>query len=165
MNERLIESEGRLFPALLTRGNMMQYVEPIARQFCVGDGLDIGCGEHPFPGALPIDRNRGGDAMALPDGQFAFVFSSHALEHVPNPVAAIEHWKTRLRPGGVLFLYLPCGGPAGFPEWRPARNKEHLHTFYPADVAQMLRDLGFVDVIHSGIDLAGGFSVVGWNEG
>ena len=159
MNPRLFEFAGQTYPSFIRDGNAMQYVEPIARQFCKGDGLDIGSGGWPLPGARPIEITRGADALALPDGLFDFAFSSHCLEHLINPVAALEHWKTRIRPGGVLFLYLPHPAAA---MWRPQHNREHLHLFYPADVAQLLRDLGFVDVLHSERDLAYGFSVVGF---
>jgi len=97
--------------------------------------------------------------MALPEGIFDYAFSSHLLEHLADPVAAIEHWKTRLRAGGVLFLYLP------HPEmtyWRPQNCRKHLHIFHPADIAEMLRDLGFVDVLHGERDLAWSFPVVGF---
>lgn len=160
MNPALRAFNGSLYPTFLSDGNAQQYVAPIARQFCRGVGLDIGAGQFPFAGARPIDRNRGEDAMALPEGAWDYVFSSHLLEHLPNPVAAIEHWKTRIRGGGVLFLYLPH--PDCKP-WSPAANREHLHVLHPGDVADMLRALGFIDVLYSGRDLAFGYSVVGFN--
>lgn len=138
----------------------MQYIEPIARRFCKGKGIDVGCGIWPFMDATPVDLQSGGDAMALPQGQHDYVVSSHCLEHLANPVAAIEHWQTRIYPGGVLFLYLPH---PDMDYWRPENCRKHLHTFYPADVARMLEALGFVDVIHSERDLAWSFAVVGYN--
>jgi len=155
----LFEYRGARYPDYLRRGNAMQFVEPIAKQFCRGIGLDVGCGKWPLPGARPIDRERGDDVMALPQGIWDYVFSSHALEHLPDPVAAIEHWKTRLRPGGVLFLYLPSHEMT---YWRPENCRKHLHLFHPADVADMLRAIGFVDVLHSERDLAWSFAVVGF---
>ena len=155
----LFEFEGDVYPSFLKNGNAMQYIEPIAKQFCRGVGLDIGPGEWPLPGARPIDLKRGGDAMNLPEGTWSYAFSSHCLEHLPNPVAAIEHWKTRLCAGGVLFLYLPHPSQK---YWRPSRCRKHLHTFHPADMANTLRALGFVDVLHSERDLMWSFAVVGF---
>lgn len=156
----IFEYRGRLYPDLVKHGNGCQYVAAIAQQFCKGAGLDVGAGKWPLPGAIPIDIKDGGDAMELPHGQFDFIFSSHCLEHLANPVAALEHWKSRLRQGGVLFLYLPS------PEmryWRPENCRKHLHMWHPVDMAQMVSDLGFRDVIHSERDLAYGYSVVGFN--
>lgn len=137
----------------------MQFIEPAAKQFCLGRGLDIGAGRWPLPGARPIDLERGGNADALPEGEWDYVFSSHCLEHLTNPVAALEHWKTRLRPGGVLFLYLPHSDMV---YWQPQHCRKHLHTWAPSQMADILRDLGFLDVIHSGRDMAWSFSVVGF---
>lgn len=44
---------------------------------------------------------------AVPDGSLDYVFSSHCLERLADPAAAIELWSKKLKPGGVLFLYLP----------------------------------------------------------
>lgn len=151
---------GKKYPTYIRDGNAMQYVMPIARQFCRGAGLDIGSGEWPLPGAYGIDLRDGEHAMHLPNEEHDYIFSSHCLEHLADPVAAVEHWKTRIKPGGVLFLYLPH---PDMEYWRPENCRKHLHTFYPADVARMLETLGFVDVIHSERDLAWSFAVVGYN--
>ena len=149
-----------LYPDYLKRGNAMQFIEPVAKQFCRGIGLDVGCGKWPLPGARPIDQLRGDDVMALPEGLWDYVFSSHCLEHLANPVTALEHWKTRLRAGGVLFLYLPS---PDMTYWRPENCRKHLHLFRPADVAEMLRAIGFVDVLHSERDMAWSFCCLGFN--
>lgn len=155
----VFEYRGSLYPDYIRNGNACQFIAPTALQFCKGHGLDVGAGRWPLPGAQPIDVAHGGDAMAIPDGQWDFVFSSHCLEHLPNPVAALEHWKSRIKPGGVLFLYLPH--PA-MRYWRPQFCRKHLHVFHPEDVADMLRDLGFVNVLHGERDLAWSFAVVGF---
>lgn len=160
MNDPLFDYGGDLFPAYLKRGNACQFIAPAAAHFCQGAGLDVGAGRWALPGATPVDVILGGEAMALPDGQWDYVFSSHCLEHLANPVAALEHWKSRIRPGGVLFLYLPH---PDMTYWRPQNCRKHLHLFWPDDTARMVRDLGFVDVIHSERDLAWSFAVVGMN--
>ncbi len=154
----IFEYRGNLYPDYIKRGNACQFIVPVAMQFCKGRGLDVGAGKWPLPGAQPVDIADGGDAMDLPQGEFDFVFSSHCLEHLVNPVAAIEHWMTRLKGGGVLFLYLPH--PA-MEYWLPQNNRKHLHFWRPEDIARLLRDLGLVNVIHSERDLAWGFAAVG----
>lgn len=151
--------KGALYPEYLRHGNAAQFIAPAALQFCKGNGLDIGCGQWPLQGATPVDLADGVDGVKLPEGQWDFIFSSHCLEHLANPVAAIEHWKSRLRKGGVLFLYLPH---PDMMYWRPQNCRKHLHLFRPADVAQMLRDLGFMGVMAGERDFAWSFAVVGF---
>ncbi len=160
MNEMLYEYDGALYPEYLKHGNAMQFIAPTALQFCKGRGLDIGAGRWPLPGAEPIERAFVHNAQMLPEGEFDYIFSSHCLEHLGDPVSALEHWKTRLRPSGVLFLYLPS---YDMPYWRPSRCRKHLHSWWPAQMVVILQDLGFVDVIHSERDLAWSFAVVGFN--
>lgn len=161
MNRLLYEYEGALYPAYLKEGNAMQFIAPTAKHFCRGVGLDVGGGKWPFPGATCVDLGNGGDALSLPDGQYDYIISSHCLEHLPDPVAAIEHWRTRLKTGHPLFLYLPH---TDMLYWRTTRNKKHLHEWEPHQVEFMLRDLGFVDVIRSERDLAWSFAVVGFKS-
>ena len=159
MNDLVFEYRGKLYPDLIRHGNACSYVAQIALQFCRGAGLDVGAGRWPLPGASPVELKDGGDAMDLPLGPFDYVFSSHCLEHLANPISALEHWKTRLRHGGVLFLYLPH---PDMEYWLPQHCRKHLHAWRPEVMAQIVRDLGFSDVLHSERDLAYGFSVVGF---
>lgn len=153
----LFTYRGQLYPDYLRRGNAMRWVQPFALHFCQGRGLDVGAGDWCLPGAVAVDVKHGGDALDLPHGPWDYIFSSHALEHLDDPIAALEHWRSRLGPKGVLFLYLPS--PA-MEYWLPQNCRKHRHSWRPEDMAKVLRDLGFVDVIHSERDLAWSFAVV-----
>lgn len=155
----IYEYKGHQYPEYLKGGNACQFIAPFAQQFCKGIGLDVGAGKWPLPGAQPVEISDGGDAMGLPEGRFDFVFSSHCLEHLANPIDALTHWRERLRPYGVLFLYLPHPDMV---YWRPQHCRKHLHAWRPEDMAQIVSDLGFVNVIHSERDLAWSFSIVGF---
>lgn len=155
----IYEHRGELFPAYLKTGNAAKFIAPAALHFCRGHGVDVGGGRWPLEGANSIDLMDGGDAMALPHGPYDFVFSSHCLEHLADPVAALEHWKSKIRPTGVLFLYLPH---PDMTYWRPTGNRKHLHEWQPAQMARMLGDLGFSDVMHSERDMYWSFAVVGF---
>lgn len=159
MNEGLYQYKGSLYPDYLKRGNACQFIAPAAMHFCKGQGLDIGAGKWPLPGAIPVDYMHGGNAFDLPQARFSYIFSSHCLEHLQNPIAALEHWKTRLKDGGVLFLYLPH---PDMEYWQPQNCTKHLHSWTPQAMAKIVTDLGFIDVIHSERDLAWSFSVVGF---
>lgn len=161
-NYVLYSYKGKTYPEYLKFGNACQFITPVALHFCKGEGLDIGAGRWPLPGAKPINIANGYNGMALPPPyrKYDYIFSSHCLEHLPNPVKAIEYWKDNLKPGGVLFLYLP------HPEmeyWLPQNNRKHFHSWYPKDMAKILEDLGYRDVLYSERDMAWSFAVVGFN--
>lgn len=159
MSVELFTYQGDRYPDYLRHGNAMRFILPTAQQFCVGRGVDVGPGQWPFPGAVPVEVKNGGDAMAIPGGEWDYVFSSHCLEHLVDPIGAVEHWRHSLRSGGVLFLYLPSPDQR---YWRPQHCRKHLHAWYPAQMAQILADLGFRDVLHGERDLAWSFACVGW---
>lgn len=85
-------------------------------------GVEIGAWKSPVPGLSPIYVDRfaefggepcradfQGDATALPfhDHSLDYVVTSHVLEHVANPIAALAEWCRVLRPGGIIYLLLP----------------------------------------------------------
>lgn len=156
----IFEYRGKLYPEYIRNGNACKFVLPMAQEFCKGKGFDVGCGIWPLPGAYPVDIINGDEATNLPFGDCDYIFSSHCLEHLTNPVAAIEHWKSRLKPGGLLFLYLPHAEE--MPYWRSTQNRKHLHEWQPFQIERMLIELDFVDVIRSERDLAWSFAVVGF---
>jgi SAM-dependent methyltransferase len=156
---RVFTYDGTLYPTYIRDGNACRFILPMAQHFCLGVGLDVGGWNWPLPGAIVVDRKNGGDAMNLPEGEWDFIFSSHCLEHLENPIAALEHWKKHIIPGGVLFLYLP------HPDmlyWRTTRNRKHLHQWVPDEMEWILTELGFQGVMTSGRDLAWSFAAVGW---
>lgn len=155
----IFEYKGRLYPEYLKHGGACHFIAPVALHYCRGEGLDVGCGRWPLEGAIGVDLKDGGDALALPEGPYDFVFSSHCLEHLVDPVAALEHWKTRLKPGAPLFLYLPH---PDMEYWLPQNCRKHLHSWRPEAIAKLLTDLGFVGVLASERDLVWSFAVVGF---
>jgi SAM-dependent methyltransferase len=164
----IFQYKGRLYPEYLKQGGASQYVAPLAKKFCQGIGLYIGCGKWPLDGAVGIDINpfnahedaKCGNALKLKvaDSSQDYIFSSHCLEHVENPIAALEHWKSKIKAGGILFLYLPH---PNMEYWLPQNCRKHLHSWQPSDMARIVSDLGFINVIHSDCDLAWSFCVVG----
>ena len=153
--------KGDLYPNYIKAGNAAGYIVPFAREFCKGHGLDIGgFFDWIFPGAIPINItiNDEWNAYNLPDEKYDYIFSSHTLEHLPDYVEALVYWKEHLKGDGVLFLYLPH---PDMEYWRPQNNHKHLHMFHPADIRDLLVDLGFDEVLYSERDLYWSFSVVG----
>ena len=155
----LYEYKGGIYPDYLKRGNAMRFIEPFAFQFCHGEGLDVGAGRSCLPGAVAVEATKGGDAYNLPGSSWDYIFSSHCLEHLADPVKALEHWKLKLKPGGTLFLYLPHPSMC---YWLPQSCRKHLHSWEPAQMVRLVEDLDFAPVLHSERDLAWSFAVVGF---
>jgi SAM-dependent methyltransferase len=81
----------------------------------VGEGIDIGAGNDPFRPlwgtCRPWDGKTGdGDAARLEgvaEGSLDYVYSSHCLEHLPDPVRALKRWSDVVRPGGYVYVAIP----------------------------------------------------------
>ena len=149
------------YPHFQSLGNASQFAIPYAKFYCKGTGYDIGfCKEEwKFPSAIGIDisLDNGFHADNLPDNEVDYIYSSHCLEHVDNWINTLELWISKLKKGGVLFLYLPDFSQV---YWRPWHNKKHRHCFIPEIIKGFLLDKGMSNVTFSGIDLNNSFMVV-----
>jgi hypothetical protein len=110
------EYKGKFYPDYLTVGGACHAIFPEALKWCKGEGIDVGAGLWPLPGAVPVDIWRGPGASKNIDeisaGSQDFVFSSHCLEHNFDWEEKLRDWISKLKPSGVVFLYLPhpeCG--------------------------------------------------------
>jgi hypothetical protein len=110
------EYKGRFYQDYLTVGGAGHAIFRTALNYCKGKGIEVGAGLWPLPGAVPLDIWRGpgaGNALAdIPDTSQDYVFSSHCLEHVEDWNSELDKWVGKLKPGGIIFLYLPhpdCG--------------------------------------------------------
>lgn len=152
--------QNKKFPEYLKQGNACQYIIPIAKKFCKGKGLDIGgTKEAFFPDAEIINiAETTLSAFNLPNEKYDYIFSSHCLEHLDDPITALYHWKSRLKKNACLFLYLPH---VDMLYWRPENNRKHLHTFYPKIMRDTFQTLGFHDIFFSERDLFYSFAITG----
>lgn len=67
------------------------------------------------------------DLHGLGDAAYDFILSSHCLEHVANPLAALTAWRQAVRPGGALVLLLP-DPTRTFDHRRPVTTLAHLQA-------------------------------------
>lgn len=159
---RTIEFEGEHYPLFQTEGFASQYAFPFALKVCQGVGFDIGCmkSEWALPGAIPIDKviPDEWDAMNLPPFMVDFIFSSHCLEHIPDWVRVLDYWTSRIKPDGVLFLYLPHYSQR---YWRPWNNVKHVNILTPQVIKDYMEANGYYHVFASGVDLYNSFMVMG----
>jgi SAM-dependent methyltransferase len=103
--------QGTFYPDYLTVGGASHAIFHMALQYCTGKGVDIGAGYWPLPGAIPIDISKGNRIHRtldeFPQESLDFIFSSHCLEHIQDWQSASKEWISKVRPGGIVFLYLP----------------------------------------------------------
>lgn len=118
-------------------------------------GADIGCGpQKVWPHLVGIDNGLDAKMFGIPvhpdimvgdaarlrlfaDEAFPAVFSSHLLEHMVDPAAALAEWWRVLKTGGHLCLYLPHREL--YPNiGEPGANPDHKHDFIPEDVLALM---------------------------
>jgi SAM-dependent methyltransferase len=112
-----------------------------ATRYLVGHGIDIGGGADSlalyselFPQIANVfvyDEPHG-DAQYLenvPDDVFDFAYSSHCLEHVRDPMIALQNWIRVVRPGGYLVISAPDEDLYEQGVWPSTFNADHKTTF------------------------------------
>lgn len=122
--------------------------------------LDVGCGDgaflrsmrdlgwsvaglEPDPRAAAVARGRGLEVIerpiepgSVPEDAFDVVTMSHVIEHVIDPVRALEACRRALAPGGLLAVVTPNADGWGHRRYRDAwfhlDPPRHLHLFAAA---------------------------------
>lgn len=169
---KVITFKGQKTPFFISQGFHAQYIFPVAKKVCIGEGVDIGCGKEEwcFPDATPIEKSFSfdmdsvkDDAHNLPKNNYNYIFSSHCLEHLDNYVTTLNYWVSCLKTEGVLFLYLP------HPDclyWRPhyMPTNKHIHQFYPKQMIEIFKELGLKNIFCSERDLSYSFAIYGYKK-
>lgn len=162
-----------------TRGALARRVDAIAPP---GPVLDVGAGDGTLLDAL---ARRGREALGLErdarradvrdadladleeDGAWAAIVLWHALEHLPEPGAAVEHAARLLAPGGVLIVAVP---DAGSPQAR-AFGGDWLHLDLPRHLVHLPAPALLAGLESAGLRVErtsavrGGQLMVGWLDG
>jgi len=99
--------------------------------------LDVGCGQHKYPGAIGLDSNPKTAADVIhdlgvvpypfPDNEFDEVIGTHVVEHVPDVMAFISELHRITKPGGRLKLLTPHYTNPDWPADLTHRN--HLNSY------------------------------------
>ncbi len=162
----IYEYKGKIYPTYLKNGNAVGHIEKIALHFCQGKGLDIG-GMYSWvlPGAIPInimDDILPYDAYNLPETKdLDYIFSSHCLEHLEQPIDALQYWLDHIKSGGTLFVYLPS---KKMEYWLPENNKKHLQLWDPIDMVAIFKTLGLKDITYCEQDGYWSYFVCGFKK-
>ena len=129
--------------------------------------LNIGCGVETIerPGWVNVDAapakphvlKARADELQVPTGSAEQIVSSHMLEHLEDPGAALREWHRALAPGGEVLVAVP--DVSREPEWigahlatLRARGGNALEEHYGAGFTKeslkaVLREAGFVEVV------------------
>jgi SAM-dependent methyltransferase len=113
-----------------------------------GAGLDIS------PVAVAAARAAGVDAQVgtietapWPDGSFDVIVMNHSLEHMPDPVDAMQRARRLLRPGGTLIVAVPNWGSwqrrVFGTYWTPLDVPRHLTHFSSDALHRAARQAGY----------------------
>src|SRR5690349_20612939 len=101
----------------------MKHID-VAPRFLKGIGIAIGAHRHPIEGIAPIYIDRvvnfanqadvvrpeicaKADDLPFYDNSLDYVASSHVLEHLANPIAALREWYRVIKPGGHVYMVVP----------------------------------------------------------
>ncbi len=120
-----------------------------ADQYLKGKVLDIGCGRDIVCAwAQPFDLEHG-DAQRIRDflreHSFDTVHSSHCLEHMIDPPAALIQWWDVVKPGGYLVVVVPHEDLYEQGIWPSRFNHDHKATFRlgtPTKFSPVSHDIG-----------------------
>jgi SAM-dependent methyltransferase len=117
------------------------YDPAFARTYFAGDGIDIGASPdslNNYQEFFPLIRScvswnmPDGDAqemLGVERNSYDFVHSSHCLEHLRDPWAALDRWMQILRVGGYLICLIPDEDLYEQGIWPSQFNADHKHTF------------------------------------
>jgi SAM-dependent methyltransferase len=75
------------------------------------------------------------DASGIADESYDFVAASHVLEHVANPLRALQEWKRILKPAGTILVVLPNKANT-FDHRRPFTTLDHIKTDFESNVTE-----------------------------
>jgi len=112
-----------------------------ANRYLVGRGLDVGAGgdglsrqRAHFPGITKVrdwdmPDGDGQELEGVEDFCFNFVHSSHCLEHLRDPVAALRRWLDVTVYGGHVIVLVPDEDMYEQGVWPSTFNPDHKWTF------------------------------------
>ncbi|MDY7000916.1 MAG: methyltransferase domain-containing protein [Thermodesulfobacteriota bacterium] len=102
----------------------------------------IGIEVNPHSRALaPAGVEMHEDFSAIPDSSIDVVISNHCLEHIPMPLQALGEISRVLKQGGKLVLVTPVDDM--HKPWAPGDPDNHLHTWTPLNIGNLLTEAGF----------------------
>lgn len=96
-----------------------------------------------FQESVPIEVHD--DLHRLPDEMVDIAISNHCLEHVPSPLESLRELHRVLRSKGKLIIVVPFDDwrIRGHLDWRPGNADNHLFTWAPLNLGNLVSIAGF----------------------
>ena len=144
-------------PAETNKAKLRRERESFFDKYCIGKGLDIG-----FGGDLITSTAQGfdfehGDAHfieGINDESFDFVYSSHTLEHMIDPSAAIRNWFRVVKKGGYLIVFIPHRDLYEKKTTLPSRFNPTHKQFFLIDDDELPDTIGIVPFVNRTLENA-----------
>lgn len=135
------------FSGYLKEGNASKYAIAITEKYCIGNGLDIGCGKWPIKNSRGIENAIDENAYSIIEDDLSqdFIFSSHLLEHLSDPYSALIHWTGKIKVNGHLILYLPH---PSCELWDPKYLKWHINLLNPYQIENFLNKINKYEILY-----------------
>jgi len=137
-------------PGETSKAHSRRVKEGFFEKFCKGEGLDIGFGSDLITKDAKGYDFEHGNAQYLKgvkDNSYNFVYSSHTIEHLPDPAEGIKNWFRVVKPGGYLILYLPHRDLYEKKKTLPSRFNPDHRNFYLIDGDEAPDTIGIVPLI------------------
>jgi len=71
----------------------------------------------------------------VPNESFDFLISAHVIEHMKNPLSALEQWARVIKPGGLIYMIVP-DKRVTFDKKRARTNTAHIVLDYKKPSAE-----------------------------
>ena len=123
----------------------------------VGMGIDIGCGndlldKNVFKNiktVLPYDLEQGNAQTCsnLKSNSFDFVYSSHCLEHLDDPFAALNRWVDICKPEGYIVVAVPHEVYYEKGVWPSLYGFQHKWSFRLEDKTSMPKSINVKELL------------------
>ena len=82
---------------------------------------------------------------------FDYVYSSHTIEHMPNPLGALKNWAARVKKGGYLIIYLPHRDLFEKKKELPSQWNSGHTTFFMPEKTEKPYTLGVREIINDNL--------------
>ena len=130
--------------------------EGFFEKYIHGCGVDVGCGaDVVIPDAIQWDKPLDAHSLYKPSGEgiasasLDFTYSSHCLEDLENPWAAIREWWRVIRPGGHLAILVPHRNLFECRKTLPSAGNKNHRWFFLLDRNEEPVTLGLVPLVAS----------------
>lgn len=125
-------------------------------KYAQGLGIDIGCGDDPVTNEVEKwDAVLGnGDATLMegvPNDKYDYAYSSHLIEHLTNPVSAIQNWFRIIKPFGWLIISVPSMDHYEKRSTLPSRFNPDHKTFWTPIASRPPVIFGLLDTVRGAL--------------